>query len=94
MSLKFIHPTRLNGTRLFWLGLGVCVVAITLFVLSGRAMPFTSTTTTISDTGVIRKSIACGVSYVGWFQRLVFLVPLVVGIPMVIAGIRMRKATL
>jgi hypothetical protein len=93
MSLESIHPARVKGTRLFWLGIVLCVVAVTLFVVSGRAIPFSNTTTTIDDTGIIRKSISCGVSYVGWGQRLVYLLPLLAGIPMVIAGIRMRKST-
>jgi hypothetical protein len=89
-----VNPSAMHfrGTVLCWLGNVLGVVAIALFVASGGATPFSSTTTTIDETGVVRKSIACGVSYVGWIPRLVCLLPLLAGIPLVVAGMRIRKS--
>ena len=84
--------THFRGTVLFWLGIVLGVVAITLFVASGGATPFSSTTTSIDETGVVSTSIAFGVSYKGWIPRLVYLLPLLAGIPLVLAGIRIRKS--
>ncbi len=84
--------THLRGTALFWLGMVLGVVAITLFVASGGATPFSSATVSIDETGVVSKSIACGVSEKGWIPRLVYLLPLLAGIPLVLTGMRIRKS--
>jgi len=89
-----VNPSAMHyrGTVLCWLGVVLGVVAIALFVVSGVATPFSGTTTTIDETGEVSRSIACGVSYVGWMPRLVYLLPLLAGIPLVVAGIRIRKS--
>jgi hypothetical protein len=89
-----VNPSAMHfrGAVLCWLGIVLGVVAIALFVVSGGATPFSSTITTIDATGGVGKSIVCGVSYVAWMPRLVYLLPLLAGIPLVVAGVRIRKS--